>query len=211
MLACWNLIRADWVSTPKYPVAYPDCRYPCCIRYVCSAVTSDPVDSSVRSLVYVVDVVIVVGEDTVGVVCTVAGLGGVAPSLLMKARVRGPKYPVAGVIPTDVWNLARASLVREPNIDVSLPGEPAPVLATVCPLAFRKRCRAYTSVPCAVSVRSRVNMTALAEAGGSTDDTAVGSIVVGRGMILFPPPPPPPPPPLLEDDELHADVVNDVV
>ncbi len=178
-------------------MAYPGCRYSFCIRYVCSAVTSDPLEPSVRSLVYIVGIDVVVGG-----VCTVAGGGGVAPSLLMNARVRGPKYPVAGVIPTDVWKRIRACLVREPNIDDSLPGEPAPVLDTVCPLAFRKRCRAYTSVPCALSVRSRVKMMALAVAGGSTPDTGVVT-----GVVVMREPPPPPPPPPLETVGVGVDIV----
>lgn len=51
----------------------------------------------------------------------------------MKARVKVPKYPDAGVMPFAPWYLARACCVFRPKYVDSLPGEPLPVVAMVKP------------------------------------------------------------------------------
>ena len=59
--------------------------------------------------------------------------------------VIGPKKPTAGVILLAFWNFISAARVRAPNRVISLPGEPAPVFATINPLAFRNFCNSFTS------------------------------------------------------------------
>lgn len=60
--------------------------------------------------------------------------------------VRGPKYPAAGVIPTERWNDLRDSRVNKPNLLVSLPGDPGPLVVSVKPSMFKSFCRSLTSL-----------------------------------------------------------------
>ena len=71
------------------------------------------------------------------------------------ALVSGPKYPV-GLMPTLAWYLAKAALVAGPNLVISNPGDPAPVMATLNPLEFRNCCKALTSSPIEPRVRLRL-------------------------------------------------------
>jgi hypothetical protein len=56
---------------------------------------------------------------------------------LTKVLVKDPKYPAAGVIPFDFWKRVRAALVAGPNLLISCPGEPLPVVVTIKPWVLR--------------------------------------------------------------------------
>ncbi len=83
-----------------------------------------------------------------GTVGVMIGLVGVMPldRSVTRARVSGPKYPVAGRPYAD-WSLIRAALVAFPKYVVSWPLEPGPVAEMVKPLSFRSFWRVMTSVP----------------------------------------------------------------
>src|SRR3989344_3201677 len=76
------------------------------------------------------------------------GLGAPAQSELALARVSGPQNPAVGAMPYFCWNLETAERVSPPKYEVSLPGEPAPVVATCVPSTLlRNFCIAITSPP----------------------------------------------------------------
>src|SRR3989344_507722 len=61
------------------------------------------------------------------------GVGADAQRLFAFAREIGPQKPAVGVMPYFCWNFETAARVSPPKYDVSLPGEPAPTVATCVP------------------------------------------------------------------------------
>ncbi len=59
----------------------------------------------------------------------------------------GPNIPEAGLIPTLLWYFMRAAFVAPPKRVVSLPGEPAPVAATIEPFPFKNCWSIFTAEP----------------------------------------------------------------
>src|SRR3989344_8585976 len=90
-----------------------------------------------------------VGTTGGGVVPGGVTTGGVAAQRLFAfAREIGPQYPAVGEVPYFCWNLDTAARVSPPKYDVSLPGEPAPAVATCVPSTLlRNFCIAITTPP----------------------------------------------------------------
>src|SRR3989344_3228280 len=61
------------------------------------------------------------------------GVGALVQSEFAFAREIGPQKPAVGVMPYFCWNFETAARVSPPKYDVSLPGEPAPTVATCVP------------------------------------------------------------------------------
>ena len=78
-------------------------------------------------------------------------------NLFMSARVIGPKYPIAGLMPYAFWNRMSACWVNPPNLVVSFPFDPAPFVEMVNPWSFKNFCNSFMSFPVTFKDASEVN------------------------------------------------------
>jgi hypothetical protein len=110
---------------------------------------------------------------------------GYSPALMRIERycrlrtllVSGPRKPVAGSLCAR-WNFLSAWRVLEPNVEVSLPGEPGPVIAMVKLWVLRNFWSARMLSPSSRSLRSFVNRNAVEDV-----DTGAGAGWTLAGVI----------------------------